>query len=126
MNAVATIQTHMDKLVAFRNGEVVVNAHRLFLSQDTAPYKDIVSCCPYRDKALYFRGILREYVWYKRLIHRIRRNKDGGYTGYELKAVALRDSLEKLWPCAACIRRDNPTGRYKFEGVVLPRRENNG
>lgn len=114
MSLVATIQTRVEAIAASQNGKVVAEAYRL-LQEEAEP------CCSYPANAAYFAAVLQDYTWYRQLDSKWKR--DHTSDRYGICLAGLKIELERMWPCAKCIRKYNPTGRYKFEGVVLPRRE---
>ncbi len=113
-----------------QNGRVVAR----ILMADSAK----CTCCGYRDNSDAFDRLLWRYSlarideskWKQRYSDtRIdsayfanRGNLTALYLKASLKALHLKDQLDKLQPCFRCRLKYNPTGKTKFLGKVLKAR----
>ena len=121
----------LDEHVAAANAGVVDRAFR----------RASVRCpdCDYPQNAERFARLLDAYVSAKLRARRVRLDLERHYYGIRidarelslnadladalLQARRLRDELEKIWPCEACLKRFNPVGRHRLPKPSLPKEQ---
>lgn len=123
-NPLVQFKKDLETAIALRNAEVVAATFKALGT--THPKCDN---CKFPEHAKEFFDVLSQYayasMWHKRIVHNIYHDRHWfrhGWREEEKSADSLcylRHKLDKIRPCADCIRIYNPTGKIKFAGINL-------
>lgn len=128
MNSVELLQIEVAASANWRQAEVIQRAFR----------ERGLRCpnCDYPQNAVQFDRDLGYYIHYKIKMHyhlsrydphlwSSREPSDRHYSLFfnaEVEAERLRYNLRLIWPCEDCMRRFNPTGKYRRMWASIPKK----